>query len=116
MQPNDERVYETPSFTRKITFACGNLYITINEIDGNPFRVFLKLGKAGHCQRALLEAVARLVTIVLQDTDMSLDRICKTLGGIQCDKGIVGKKSCMDSLAKDLKKYVCVESENGDDV
>jgi len=41
-------------YTKKVPFACGNLYITLNVIDGKPFRVFLKLGKTGPQQLKII--------------------------------------------------------------
>ena len=101
-------------YTKKVPFACGNLYITLNVIDGKPFRVFLKLGKTGACQRALLESIARLVTIMLQEQVTSLDRICKTLIGMTCDKGMVGRPSCIHILAQELKSYLPTEEEGNE--
>ena len=101
----------THGYTKKVVFACGNVYLTVNEVDKKPFRVFLKLGKAGQCERALLEAVARMTTIMLQDTEVPLERIIKTLGGIRCEKGAVGRLSCMDALSKELKQYAEVDED-----
>jgi len=100
-------------YTKKVPFACGNLYITVNTLDGMPYRVFLKLGKTGICQRALLESIARLVTIMLQEQVSSLERICKTLIGMACDKGMVGRQSCVHVLAEELKTFL-PEKEDDD--
>lgn len=112
-------------FTRKITFGCGNVYITVNEISLRPVRVFAKAGKAGCCQRALLEAVGRLVTIMLERGD-PLDRVIHTLSGIRCGESSMGSvrhkttgepevcHSCMDALAKELKEYDLSEETDGD--
>jgi hypothetical protein len=89
------------------------LYITVNVLNGRVFRVFLKLGKTGVCQRALLESLGRLVTIMLQEQLTSLERICKTLSGIACDSGMVGKPSCVHVLAQELKKFLPKEENNG---
>jgi len=101
-------------YTKKVPFACGNLYITVNLMDGQPFRVFLKLGKTGVCQRALLESVARLSTIMLQEQLASLERICKTLIGIACDSGMVGRPSCVHVLAQELKRFLPPEEDDGE--
>ena len=106
---NEEDMIE--GHTKKVSFACGNLYITINVTNGQPFRVFLKLGKSGGCQRALLESIGRLTTIMLQEQITSLDRICKTLIGISCDSGMIGRSSCMDVLARELKSFMPKEEK-----
>ena len=106
IEHDEEKVSSVNNYTVKRVFGCGNFYSSINEIDGVPVRVFLKLGKAGMCQSCLLESIARLLTIMFQDTDVPVDRVCKTLNGIQCDQGSVGGKSCVDALAKMLKKHI----------
>lgn len=105
-----------PGFTRKVAFGCGNLYITVDEISFRPVRVFVKVGKTGCCQRVLLEAIGRLVTIMLENGN-PLDRIVHTLVGMRCAEASVGSvrhkpdgkaeycKSCMDALAKELRDY-----------
>ncbi len=113
---NIEDVDYIPGFTRKIVFGCGNMYLTVNEVTLRPIRVFIRIGKSGCCQRALLEAIGRLVTIMLERGD-PLDRVIHTLVGIRCAEASVGStrhklsgemescSSCMDALAKELKEY-----------
>lgn len=115
---NIEDVDSIESYTRKIPFGCGNMYVDINVVDMRPVRVFIRVGKCGGCQRALLEAIGRLVTIMLERGD-PLDRIVHTLIGIRCPEASVGSArtthtgerqivtSCMDALAKELKDF-CV--------
>ena len=100
------------NYTRKIRFGCGNVYVSINEFANLPVRTFLKLGKTGLCTRALLEAIGRLVTVMLE-YNIPLQRIQLTLAGIRCDKGIVGegRLSCLDGVAFELKRYL-KEKEN----
>ena len=121
MKFTDEQLERVSSYTTKTAFGCGNFYDTIDLFDEKePCRTFLKLGKAGGCQRVLLESIARLITIILQDTDVPLERVYKTLCGMACDKGIwlhgeprpVFCASCMDKLAKGLKKYLPKEEED----
>lgn len=99
-------------YTRKVVFGCGTVYITVDQINLKPVRIFIRVGKAGHCERILLEAVGRLVTIMLE-RGHPYDRIIHTLSGLRCDKGTVGKLSCMDALAKELKAYADPEGTNG---
>lgn len=109
------------NYTRKVTFGCGNMYLGINVGNMRPVRVFIKIGKSGCCQRALLEAVGRLLTIMLEN-DEPLERIARTLSGIRCDEASMGSvrtnaegnpeacTSCMDALAKELRDF-CVNNE-----
>lgn len=103
---DDEKISSVDGYTKKIAFGCGNLYITVNLVDGKPFRVFLRLGKAGVCQGALLESIARLSTIMIQDYNAPLERICHTLKGIRCENGAIGRISCVDALARELEKMI----------
>jgi len=106
IDPNDPIVECVPSSTHKFTFGCGSVYAIIDEIEGRPFRVFIKKGHTGICNQALLEAIGRLLTIIVQRTDLDLDRVWRTLIGITCDSGTFGRVSCMDMLAKCLRgKY-----------
>jgi ribonucleoside-diphosphate reductase alpha chain len=77
-----------PEVTRGMTVkkktADGNLYVTINEDeDGQPFELFATLGKAGGCEAAMTEAIARLVSLALR-AGVDVDEIRKQLRGISC--------------------------------
>lgn len=90
--------------------ACGSLYITINkDRDGNIKEVFCIMGKAGECEAAINEAVARLVSTMLQH-NIKLEIVVQILQGIRCAKamGIGPNKilSCPDVLARTLAKVV----------
>jgi hypothetical protein len=113
MKFSSEDLERVSSTTTKTVFGCGNFYNTLDELDDMVCRAFLKLGKAGGCQRCLLETIARLLTIILQDTDIPLERVHKTMCGMSCDQGTFHNKSCIDKLAKELKKYLPKESGNG---
>jgi len=109
-------VSQVKGFTRKVSFGCGNVYVTVNEISLRPVRVFVKVGKAGCCQRVLLEAIGRLLTIMLERGD-PLNRMIHTLMGIRCGETSVGSTrhrgsdraetcySCIDAIAKELREY-----------
>ena len=113
MKFTSEELERVSSYTTRTAFGCGNFYDTIDITKKeDPCRVFLKLGKAGGCQRVLLESIARLITIILQDTDIPLERVYKTLCNMSCDQGTVYCKSCMDKLAKGLKTYLPKEEED----
>jgi ribonucleoside-diphosphate reductase alpha chain len=113
---NIDDVDVVPCYTRKIRFGCGNMYLRVNVINMRPVRVFIAVGKTGCCQRALLEAIGRLVTIMLERGD-PLNRIVHTLIGIRCDSASMGSArtndsgerevcaSCMDALARELRDF-----------
>lgn len=104
--PPPEKIEMVPGYTKKVKFGCGTIYINMDELDGQPLRLFLKLGKAGICQRALLESLGRVITIIMQESPELLPRICKTLKGVRCDQGTVGRQSCVDVVARDIEAYL----------
>jgi len=53
-------------FTQKIMTGFGDMYLTINELDGQPFEVFAVLGKSGESKMAKAEAIGRLVSLGLR--------------------------------------------------
>lgn len=114
-----------PSVTYKIkpdeeieeAMGCGTFYIIINEKEdepGKPYRVFLKHGHTGLCMQALLEAIGRLITIILQSTDVPLERVVETLMGINCEAGVVYRWSCLHVFAKLLAERYLPKKEDGD--
>src|SRR5262245_19915877 len=53
--------------TRRVETPLGTMYVTITEDDkGQPFEVFISLGKAGGALMADVEAVGRLVSLALR--------------------------------------------------
>ena len=102
------------SYTRKVRFGCGTLYVTVDTESNLPTRMFVRVGKAGCCQRALLESVGRLLTLNLE-YQVPIKRSMLTLAGIRCDKGAMGqgKLSCMDAVSKELRSFI--EQEEGND-
>ena len=60
-----ERPDKIPGVTERIRTGHGNMYITINfDEQGLPFEIFAALGKAGGCDSAQLEAIARLARAI----------------------------------------------------
>jgi hypothetical protein len=97
----DSRVERRPNSTFRGVYRCGSVYIHVNKDDESaPFRVLLNKGHTGNCQQALLEAIGRLVTLILQESDIPPDRVRHTLIGINCGEGMVKHLSCMDDLAR----------------
>jgi len=93
--------------------GCGKVYMTICYKFGQPYEVFIRKGKAGGCQSALLQSIARVINCALEQTEITkkddmLTSIIKTLTGIECPERLPGdldnqSKSCIDDLAKKLK-------------
>ena len=74
--------------TYKKETPLGVMFVTINEDDkGNPFEVFVTLGKAGGSAMADAEAMGRLISLALR-SGIPLDSIIRQLRGISSDKAV----------------------------
>ena len=98
----------TEGHTVVVRTGMGKIYITVNEVGGKPFEVFVTAGKSGKSVQAKAEAIGRLVSLNLRSGTDVLD-IIKQLGGIAGDKtmndthlGLV--LSIPDAIAKILKE------------
>jgi len=104
MNPSDDFVV---GYTKKVHFGCGNVYMTVNvDASNQPIQVFMQVGKAGCCQKTLLEGVCRLANRLF-DRGEPLEEIAMCLVGLRCDQGIAGAGclSCADALGHLLKSY-----------
>ena len=92
----------------------GNMYVNITFDDnGNPFEVFTTLGKAGGCDSANLEAVARLVSLALR-SGIDPDEITHHLQGITCCPAWDGGtliRSAPDAMAHVLANHLGASHE-----
>src|SRR6266705_942193 len=75
--------------TRRVETPLGTMYVNITEDDkGQPFEVFISLGKAGGALMADVEAIGRLVSLALR-SGIPLREIHRQLRGISSDR-VVG--------------------------
>ncbi|HEX4602136.1 MAG TPA: vitamin B12-dependent ribonucleotide reductase [Gemmatimonadales bacterium] len=75
--------------TRRTETPLGTMYVTITEDDrGQPFEVFISLGKAGAPLMADVEAIGRLISLALR-SGIPLREIHRQLRGISSDR-VVG--------------------------
>ena len=92
----------------------GNMYVNITFDDnGKPFEVFTTLGKAGGCDSANLEAVARLVSLALR-SGIDPDEIVHHLQGITCCPAWDGGtliRSAPDAMAHVLTNHLAASHE-----
>lgn len=114
-RPRPEVVVGT---TTKITTGCGNLYITINEDEqGDPFEVFMQIGKAGGCAASQLEAVGRLASLALR-SGVELKAIIDQLRGIRCPSPSWNQDgrifSCADAIARVIERRLGKKDFSGD--
>jgi ribonucleoside-diphosphate reductase alpha chain len=72
--------------TRRIETPLGSLYVTITEDDkGQPFEVFMSLGKAGAPLMADVEAMGRLISLALR-SGIPVESLYRQLRGISSDR------------------------------
>ena len=74
--------------TRRVEASLGTLYVNITEDDrGQPFEVFMSLGKAGGALMADVEALGRLICLALR-SGISMREVWRQLRGISSDRVI----------------------------
>ena len=102
-----KRPKELPGDTIRMKCGCGNIYITLNQLDGHLVEIFLHLGKAGQCGSSQLEALGRVISTALRSgVDPML--FAKQLKGIRCPSTIWDDgnqvTSCADAIGKAIEK------------
>src|SRR5947207_6872264 len=74
--------------TRRVETPLGTMYVTITEDDkGQPFEVFISLGKAGGALMADVEAIGRLISLALR-SGIPMTAIYRQLRGISSDRAV----------------------------
>ena len=73
------------------------MYVTVNEVDGDPFEVFVTIGKSGHSVTAKAEAIGRLVSLALR-SGIEVKEIVAQLKGIGGEHPIFQKKGLLLSI------------------
>ncbi len=81
-------------FTQKVATGLGDLYLTINEVDGRPFEVFATIGKSGASIMAKAEAIGRLVSLALRS-------------GVEVPEIVAQLKGICGEHPKFQKKFLC---------
>jgi len=68
-------------FTELVKTGYGNLYVTVNTLEGEPLEVLLRMGKSNYGVAANCETVGRLVSLALR-SGISVGRIIEELQSI----------------------------------
>jgi ribonucleoside-diphosphate reductase alpha chain len=76
-----ERPETLQGFTTKIKTGLGQLYVTVTELNGQPFEIFATIGKSGRSTTAKTEAIGRLVSLALR-SGVKVGAIVEQLKGI----------------------------------
>jgi ribonucleoside-diphosphate reductase alpha chain len=96
--------------TRRIETPLGTMYVTITEDDrGQPFEVFMSLGKTGGALMADIEAIGRLISLALR-SGVPLPEIYRQLRGISSDRAVgLGPNKVMsvpDAIGIAIEKWM----------
>jgi ribonucleoside-diphosphate reductase alpha chain len=97
----------------------GTAFITVNETPGgDPFEVFVQVGKAGSDTMAVAEALGRLISLVLRlpsplSAQRRLEEVISQLsrigGGQPTGFGAAKVLSLPDALARTLSEHIGIE-------
>jgi ribonucleoside-diphosphate reductase alpha chain len=72
--------------TRRVETPMGTMYVTVTEDDkGQPFEVFMSLGKAGGALMADVEAIGRLISLALR-SGIPIQQVYRQLRYISSDR------------------------------
>jgi ribonucleoside-diphosphate reductase alpha chain len=96
--------------TRRVETPLGTLYVNITEDDrGQPFEVFMSLGKAGGALMADVEALGRVISLALR-SGIPMSEIHRQLRGISSDRvmGLGPSKvlSVPDAVGIAIERYM----------
>ena len=96
--------------TRRIDSTLGTMYVTLTEDDkGQPFEIFVSLGKAGAPIMAAVEAIARLISLALR-AGVPIRDIHRQLRGISSDRQVgLGQnvvKSVPDAIGIAIERWM----------
>ena len=92
-----ERPEVMNGFTQKVPTGLGTMYLTVNEMDGQPFEVFATIGKSGHSTTATAAAIGRLVSLALR-SGMDVKDIVDPLRGIGGEHPVFRRKGMLLSI------------------
>lgn len=92
-----DRPEELEGITVKIKTGYGNLYITVNTLEGRPFEVFAQIGKSGYSTMADTEAICRLISLGLR-SGIPVSNIVEQLKGIGGSSPVFGNGGLISSI------------------
>ncbi len=84
-------------FTHKVQTGLGGMYLTVNEVNGQPFEVFATIGKSGRSITAKAEAIGRLVSLALR-SGVSVRDIVSQIKGIGGEHPVFRDKGLLLSI------------------
>lgn len=111
MSPKTPRPTAAPGYTIQRQSHCGKIFVTVTTLEGKPFEVFIRFGKAGGCGSAMADGIARLVSYGLRSGLEAQDAV-KALSGISCHQG---PRTCLNEVASAIR-LVLKHLETGADL
>lgn len=99
MSPKTPRPAATPGYTIQRRSHCGKIFVTVTTLEGKPFEVFIRFGKAGGCGSAMADGIARLVSYGLR-SGLEAQDVVKALSGISCHQG---PRTCLNEVASAIR-------------
>lgn len=112
-----ERPLLLKGFTEVIKTGYGNLYVTVNTLEGRPFEVFVQIGKSGYTTMADAEAIGRLVSLSLR-SGISVEAVIEQLEGIGGASQVYSEgkliMSIPDAIAAILRKHFLTGKQPGE--
>ncbi|MBI2216552.1 MAG: vitamin B12-dependent ribonucleotide reductase [Candidatus Rokubacteria bacterium] len=110
------RPHSLKGATYRMETPIGTAFITVNETqDGEPFEVFVQVGKAGSDTMAVAEAIGRLISLVLRlpspmtprrRLEEVISQLSRIGGGQPMGFGAQKVLSLPDALARTLAEHV----------
>jgi len=101
---SSERPKALTGQTIKARSGCGELYVTINELNGRPYEVFVKT--EGGCE-ANNETIGRLISLALRN-EIPAEKVIQQLRKVKCVNAMRSKhsegRSCADIIGHLLEQ------------
>ena len=118
-----QRPQRTHGETLRVSTPFGKAYVTVNRFaDGEPFEVFVNIGKAGTDLAADAEAIGRLISLMMRvpsplPPSERLELVVSELAGIggsrQVGFGVDRVRSIPDGIARALDSVLRARTEDG---
>lgn len=122
--PNDRPLRPRPTLLRGITLAQpapeGNIQCTVNEVDDEPFELICHGGKAGSDINAWVQALARVISILLrlqrlpgqvERLQLIIDQLEGIAGSRSIGFGLDRVRSGPDGIAQAFRRYLTLKTE-----
>jgi ribonucleoside-diphosphate reductase alpha chain len=99
--------------TEKIKTGYGNLYVTVNTLDGRPFEVFAQIGKSGYSTMADTEAICRLISLAFR-SGVPVEKVIEQLKGIGGSSPVFGNGGLISSIPDAIAHVLYNQFGNGE--